>query len=145
MTAVDPTGLIVLLAVLAALSLTGLVMQRRAGRVRASGPPAPGEAPASGWELAGVAPDGRRALLLQLSSPVCTPCRQAAAVLAGLVADDPGLAHVEIDVAERVDVARALGVLRTPTTVVFDAGGAELLRVSGVPRTDELVAALPPP
>lgn len=112
-----------------------------------SGPPATtrgatdGAGP--GWDLAGTGPDGRRALLLQLSSPVCAPCRQTARVLGDLAAADPGLAHVEVDVAERVDVARALGVLRTPTTVVFDARGAEVLRVSGVPRVDELVAALP--
>lgn len=138
----DPTGLIVLLAVLASFSVAGLIMRRRAGRVRVS---APVGAAVPGWELAGVSPDGRRGLLLQLSSPICAPCRQTAAVLSTLTADDPGLAHVEIDVAERVDVARALGVLRTPTTVVFDAAGTELARVSGVPRTDELTAVLPPP
>jgi hypothetical protein len=50
--------------------------------------------------------------------------------------------HVEIDVAERPDVARALQVLRTPTTVAFDRVGAELLRVSGVPRATDLTSAL---
>lgn len=144
----DLGGLVVLLVVLVALSVTGMVMRRRAGRVRAT--PRSPEAPepdgtgGPGWELAGVPARDRRALLLQLSSPVCAPCRQTAAALSGLVADDPGLAHVEIDVAERVDVARALGVLRTPTTVVFDAAGTELARVSGVPRVDELAAVLPP-
>ena len=47
-----------------------------------------------------------------------------------------------MDVADRVDVARALGVLSTPTTVAFDRDGAEMLRVSGVPRADELRNAL---
>ncbi|MEJ8282014.1 thioredoxin family protein [Pseudonocardia spirodelae] len=134
------TGAVVLVVVLLGATAAGLLLRARSGRVRAATGPAPA---GPGWELAGVAPDGRRALLLQLSSPVCAPCRQTARVLGGLTAADPGLAHVEIDVSERVDVARALGVLRTPTTVVFDAAGAEVLRVSGVPRVAELTAALP--
>jgi thiol-disulfide isomerase/thioredoxin len=134
------TGLVVLVVVLVVTTAVGLVLRARSGAVRRSAPAGP---TGPGWELAGTGPAGRRALLLQLSSPVCTPCRQTAALLGRLADGDPGLAHVEIDVADRVDVARALGVMRTPTTVVFDAGGAELLRVSGVPRIDELVAALP--
>jgi thiol-disulfide isomerase/thioredoxin len=139
---VSGTGLVVLLVVVVVTTAAGLVLRARSGTVRRSAPAGPA---GPGWELAGVDPAGRRALLLQLSSPVCTPCRQTAVLLDGLATDDPGLAHVEIDVADRVDVARALGVMRTPTTVVFDARGAELLRVAGVPRTDELVAALPDP
>ncbi|MFP5020850.1 thioredoxin family protein [Pseudonocardia phyllosphaerae] len=137
----DVTGLVVLLVALAALSLYGLWLRRRDGRVRAA---EPGSGP-SGWDLADTEPQGRRALLLQLSSPACAPCRQTAEVLGSLVAADAGLAHVEVDVAEHQDVARTLGVLRTPTTVVFDAEGAEVLRVSGVPRVDELTPALPHP
>ena len=83
-------------------------------------------------------------LLLQLSSPVCAPCRQTAAVLDGLAARTAGVVHVEVDVAERPDVARALHVLRTPTTVAFDRAGGELLRVAGVPRVTDLASALAP-
>jgi thioredoxin-related protein len=63
-------------------------------------------------------------------------------VLHELAADTTGVVHVEVDVAERADVARALHVMRTPTTVAFDRRGAELLRVSGVPRATELTSAL---
>ena len=139
------TGLLVLVATLCAATAVGLVLRARAGRVRAASP-SPAGGP-TGWDLAGTAPHGaQRILLLQLSSPVCAPCRQTAAVLGALAPEHPALRHVEIDVAERTDVARALGVLRTPTTVAFDAGGTELARVSGVPRVDELRAAvgLPP-
>lgn len=134
-------GLVVLVVALTLATAAGLVLRARSGRVRTT--TSDREAVAGGWELAGVAPEGRRALLLQLSAPACTPCRRTAQLLGDLAAADPGLAHVEIDVAERIEVARALGVLRTPTTVVFDAAGDEILRVSGVPRADELAEALP--
>lgn len=135
------TGLLVLIATLCAATAAGLLLRTRSGRVRAASPvPAAGP---TGWELAGTTPAGSdRVLLLQLSSPVCAPCRQTAAVLGELAAQDPSLRHVELDVAQRTDVARALGVLRTPTTVAFDRDGAELARVSGVPRVDELLSTL---
>jgi thioredoxin-like negative regulator of GroEL len=118
----------------------GLLSRARAGRVR---PARAGGTARGGWALAGRTPSvDERVLLLQLSSPVCAPCRQTAAVLEGLTARTPGLVHAEIDVAEQPDTARELGVMRTPTVVAFDRSGAELLRVSGVPRAAELTSAL---
>jgi thiol-disulfide isomerase/thioredoxin len=132
-------GLVVLVAVLVVATVVGTVVRVRAGRVRR---PSADAAP-SGWALAGATPDeGDRVLLLQLSSPVCTPCRQTAAHLDALAGERPGLRHVEIDVADAPDTARALHVMRTPTTVAFDRDGRELLRVAGVPRRAELLDAL---
>lgn len=135
------TGLVVLIAALVVATALGLVLRARNGRVRTvSGAGSP-----DGWAFTGSAPEGgEQVLLLQLSSPVCTPCRQTAGVLGDLAAGEPGVRHVEIDVADRPDVARALSVMRTPTTVGFDRTGRELLRVSGVPRRAELEAALAP-
>jgi thiol-disulfide isomerase/thioredoxin len=136
------TGLVVLVAALGVATALGLVLRARTGRVRTTA--ASGPSP-DGWALTGSAPEGgEQVLLLQLSSPVCTPCRQAAGVLGELAAREPGVRHVEIDVADRPDVARALSVMRTPTTVGFDRTGRELLRVSGVPRRADLDAALAP-
>ena len=132
----DVTGAVVLVVVLLVATLVGLVLRSRSGRLRPSGDD--GGAPAvagPGWDLAGTEPDGRRALLLQLSSPVCAPCRQTARVLGDLAAADPGVAHVEVDVAERVDVARALGVRGT----VVDQFG---ILASGVMRLVLGLAAL---
>jgi thiol-disulfide isomerase/thioredoxin len=132
-------GLVTVAVVVLVVAVAGVALRRRSGRVRAPS----GHRSVHGWELAGVRPDeDERVLLLQLSSPVCAPCRTTAGVLDGLASDDPAVRHVEVDVAERVDVARALGVLSTPTTVAFDRDGAEMLRVSGVPRVDELRDAL---
>ena len=135
------TGLIVLVAALAVATAVGLLLRTRAGRVRVS--PTGGPTSPDGWALAGAAPSAaERVLLLQLSSPVCAPCRQTAGVLDALAEGEPGVRHVEIDIAERPEVARALSVMRTPTTVGFDRTGRELLRISGVPRTGELTDAL---
>lgn len=136
----DLLGVTVLVGVLVVATVLGLVLRGRDGRIRTA---APAAEPAGGWALAGTSPaDDERVLLLQLSSPVCSPCRRTAEVLGDWTADRPDIAHRELDVAERPDVARALGVLRTPTVVAFDRAGAELLRVSGVPRVADLEAAL---
>lgn len=138
-------GAVVVLAVLAVATVIGLVMRARSGRVR---PTEALESPrssaaASGWDLADLVPDpDDRVLLLQLSSPVCAPCRQTAAALSALAEEETGLRHVEIDVADDPDAARALRVMRTPTTIAFAHDDRELLRVSGVPRRQELLDAL---
>jgi thiol-disulfide isomerase/thioredoxin len=135
---VDVVGVLVVVGVLAVASVVGLVLRARSGQVRVG-------SATDGWALAGRTPGtDERVLLLQLSSPVCAPCRQAAGVLGGLAATTAGVVHVEIDVAEHPDIARSLHVLRTPTTVAFDRTGGELLRISGVPRVTELASALAP-
>jgi thiol-disulfide isomerase/thioredoxin len=142
---VSVVGAVVVLAVLVVATVIGLVMRARAGRVRATEPveSAPRTAGSSGWELADLVPDpDDRVLLLQLSSPVCAPCRQTAAALSELAERETGLRHVEIDVADDPDAARTLHVMRTPTTIAFARDGRELLRVSGVPRRQELLDAL---
>jgi hypothetical protein len=52
------------------------------------------------------------------------------------------VAHVEVDAEAHLDLVRALGVVRTPTTLLLDAAGRELTRATGTPRTDQVLAAL---
>ncbi len=126
-----------LVVALALATAIGFVLRARNGKLRTGG------AATGGWALTGAAPaPDQRVLLLQLSSPVCTPCRQTAALLTELAGREPRIVHREVDVADRPDVARELDVMRTPTVVAFDRAGVELLRVSGVPRTSELETAL---
>jgi thiol-disulfide isomerase/thioredoxin len=136
---VNGIGVAVLIATLALATAVGLVLRARSGRLRSGG------TATEGWRLAGAEPrDGDRVLLLQLSSAVCGPCRQTAALLTELTKRRPGVVHRDIDVAEQPDVARELGVMRTPTVVVFDRHGGELLRVTGVPRGAELEERIAP-
>jgi thiol-disulfide isomerase/thioredoxin len=85
---------------------------------------------------------GERATLLQFSSAFCAPCRATRRVLADVAGTVPGVAHVEVDAEEHLELVRRLGVLRTPTTLVLDAAGREIARASGPPRPAQVLAAL---
>jgi thiol-disulfide isomerase/thioredoxin len=128
-----------LLAVLALAGALGLLRRSRDGRTRS--------VDASG-AVTGLRPEqfgaelGARATLLQFSSPYCSPCRTARRLLAGLAADLEGVAHVELDATEHLDLVRDLDVRRTPTVLVLDARGRVRSRAVGVPTRHDLVAAL---
>jgi thiol-disulfide isomerase/thioredoxin len=85
---------------------------------------------------------GERATLLQFSSAFCAPCRATRRVLGDVADLVPGVAHVEIDAEQHLDLVRRVGVLRTPTTLVLDSDGHEVTRASGAPRTEQVLAAL---
>jgi len=85
---------------------------------------------------------GERATLVHFSTAFCQPCRATRRVLADVAAMVPGVRHVEVDAESRLDLVRALGVVRTPTVLVLDADGRVVKRASGVPRKPDVVAAL---
>ncbi|TQK69447.1 MULTISPECIES: thioredoxin family protein [unclassified Nocardioides] len=86
---------------------------------------------------------GERATLLQFSSAFCAPCRTTRVVLSDVAGKLDGVAHVEIDAEEHLDLVRALDVRRTPTTLVLDRFGHEITRAAGAPRREQVLAALP--
>jgi len=88
-----------------------------------------------------VAP-GDRATLVQFSSAFCAPCRATRRTLHDVAALVPGVVHVEIDAEHHLDVVRALGILRTPTTIVVGADGHEVTRATGAPTKQQVLAAL---
>jgi thiol-disulfide isomerase/thioredoxin len=87
-------------------------------------------------------PLGARATLLQFSSAFCAPCRATRQMLADVAGRSDGVAHVEVDVATRMDLARQLDIRRTPTVLVLGPQGQVTRRASGLPRRAEVVAAL---
>jgi len=87
-------------------------------------------------------PLGDRATLLQFSSSFCAPCRATRQVLADGARSTEGIAHVEIDVADRADLVRVLDVRRTPTTFLLGPDGRIASRASGPPRKADVLAAL---
>ena len=91
----------------------------------------------------GVAvPLGERATLLQFSSAFCAPCRATRRVLGEVTELVPGVTHVELDAEQHLEAVRALRVLRTPTTLVLDPHGQEVSRAAGLPKRDQVLAAL---
>ena len=87
-------------------------------------------------------PLGERATLLQFSSAFCAPCRATRGVLADVAGLVDGVTHVEVDAEHHLEATRALGILRTPTTVVLDASGTEVTRATGAPTRDQVLSAL---
>ncbi|MFC8536119.1 TlpA family protein disulfide reductase [Streptomyces sp. NPDC057249] len=85
---------------------------------------------------------GERATLVQFSTAFCQPCRATRRTLAEVAGMVQGVAHVEIDAEARLALVRALGINRTPTVLVLDAGGRIVRRAEGQPRTVDVVAAL---
>jgi thiol-disulfide isomerase/thioredoxin len=131
-------GLVVCVAVLAAASVYGVLHRWRSGRVRVSG--------RDGGKRLGAAELGQalgeRATLVQFSSAFCAPCRATRRVLGEVAGMVPGVSHVEIDAEDHLDLVRDLGILKTPTVLVLDAGGRIVRRATGQPRKADVIAAL---
>jgi hypothetical protein len=163
-------GVIVLVVVLAAASAAGFVLRSRQGRFRAARPqgaPSPGDLPAvagaqstpipatdaadtgrptaAGDALTAAdlgAPLGAQATLVQFSTGVCAYCGPTRQLLAEVARERDGVAFIEIDAAQRMDLTRRLHVLSTPTVLVLDPSGGIASRASGPPRRADLVTAM---
>jgi thiol-disulfide isomerase/thioredoxin len=121
----------------------GRWLSRRASAV--SRPPGGQSQDVTPSVLAGTSFDaerGERATLLQFSSAFCAPCRATRRILEDVARSVPGVAHVEVDAEHHLELVRALGVLRTPTTLVLDQSGREVTRATGAPRSAQVLAAL---
>jgi thiol-disulfide isomerase/thioredoxin len=94
------------------------------------------------------APRGQYATFVQFSTPMCAKCPGTRALLLEVAAERPHVAHVDIDAAERLDLARELGIMRTPTTLVLDSDGVIVARMDGAmtpAQAREALDAVPPP
>ncbi len=153
------TGAVVLVVVLVGATAVGLWLRRTSGRISdrdapsAVTPARPGDPPASidvteprPEETALLAAlDGRsgdRVTIVQFSSAFCQPCRATRRILEEVAVLVPGVAHVEIDAEDNLDLVRALDVRRTPTVLFVDAAGSVRKRASGQPRKADVIAAL---
>ena len=127
-------------AVLVLATAGGLTLRHRDGRLALSPRPPARPRLLTGAELGQQL--GSRATLLQFSSSFCAPCRAARQLLADVAARDTGVTHVEIDVADRLDLVRLLDVRRTPTVFVLGPQGQVTRRASGLPRREDVMAAV---
>lgn len=149
-----PGQLILLVAVAAALAFGGyraLTDGRFRGthRVRDAEPTPPSEGLAEEAVAPSVLADtewsgrlGETATLLQFSSAFCAPCRATRRILTEVAEVVPGVTHLEVDAEQHLALVRRVGVLRTPTTLILDAHGAEVTRAAGAPRKEQVLNAL---
>lgn len=133
--------LALVLAVLAAATAFGAWWRRREGHLRPAAPAAPRVEP---WELAelGFELDARGTVALLLSSPTCSSCVSVRRLLDELAVTRRDLRWTDVDVTTRPDLAERFGVLRLPTTLLFEPDGHLVARASGVPPRHELCAHL---
>ncbi len=126
-------ALVILLATLA-----GRVWQRRDGRV-AVPTSRSGRDHRAGLGLA-TDHDGPQAVLF--GSATCAPCDTVKGLLREVEEDHGRFRWEYVDAADRLDLADEHGVRRVPTLLVLDETGEIVARSSGVPRRDELAAAV---
>ena len=116
----------------------GFLLRFQQGRVRHTD----GHTVISAKELPGVDRLGSGATLLQFSTEVCAPCAATRRVLGG-VADDRGdVAHVDLDLTHRPDLASKFHILQTPTTFILDNRGVVRARIGGAPKPADVRAEL---
>ena len=124
-------------------------MRRRQGRFSATPVPT-AVATRSGGPVADSAlsaddlgsPLGAQATLVQFSTEVCAYCGPARKLLSEVAAERHGVAFVEIDAAQRMDLSRRLRVLSTPTVLVLGPDGTITKLASGQPRRPDVLVAL---
>jgi thiol-disulfide isomerase/thioredoxin len=132
-------GLVALLIALGLGAVIGLVYRQRSGRLRD-----PGTDDAPGLTAADLGADtlGERATLVHFSSAFCRPCVAVRHVLHDVAERLPGVEAVEVDAESHLELVRRLGVASTPTTLLLDRDGVERKRATGVPKRQEVLAAL---
>jgi thiol-disulfide isomerase/thioredoxin len=133
-------AIVATLATLTLAGLTGWLLTRRAGDVRATDPGSVGDLDTSDLGLSRTGPT-----IVHFSAPWCSPCTQVRRVVTDVCDDLDDVAHVEIDMDANPRAARRLSVLSLPTTFIFDAEGRQRYRATGVPKADDLRSALTPP
>ena len=136
--------LLVLLAILAVATLVGLLWKATTGKAKhikdgQTVDLAQLQAVKNGTPVKSF---GSRVTFLQFSGEFCSQCPPAARVLAELEAKTPGALHIEVDITNRLDLARKFNILQTPTTLVLDKRGVILSRIAGSPKTTTLESEL---
>lgn len=128
-------SVLVVLGAVAAVTVTlGLLHRWYDGRLRTR---------TGAEDLRPLMPDsGERATLVQFSSAFCAPCRATRRVLASAAEQVPGVLHLEIDAESNLELVRRLGIVKTPTTLVLDDRGHEVVRATGQPRMADVLAAI---
>ena len=134
------SGAAILLASVAAATAIGAAYRLRAGTARRATTVDDSERAA--LLAAGVSATGPT--VLHFSADWCGPCAAVRRVVANTLRDFPDTLDLELDIDANPQLSKLLGVLSLPTTFVYDAQLNQSRRIPGVPKADELRAALIP-
>lgn len=141
-------SLAIVAGILAVATALGLLLRSRTGRARVVTSKVRDATTVA--DLADREAFGTAATLLQFSTPTCARCPATARQLDAVAASKStttthGPARVrrlEIDLAERPELARRFDVMQTPTVLLVDGDQTVRARFGGPPRQPELIAAL---
>ena len=134
----NPLTIIVIAGLVAFATILGLLWKAQDGRVRVTG----SGRVISRRELPKFTEFGTGATLLQFSTEVCAPCRTTHRVLERVADERPEVAHVDLNLTKRPDLARHFNIMQTPTTFILDAQGVVRARIGGAARRDAVHAEL---
>jgi thiol-disulfide isomerase/thioredoxin len=81
---------------------------------------------------------GERMTFLQFSTEFCSQCVQTARVYKDLEQHSDGILHIEVDITNRLDLAKEFNILQTPTTLVLDAAGRVTSRIGGATKAQTI-------
>lgn len=124
-----------LVVVLAAASAAGWGIRLRNGRFQA-----PRSTALTRDDLGSAL--GERATLVQFSTAFCAQCGPTRELLTEVARSREGVTLIEIDAARRLDLAKRLNVLSTPTIFVLGPDGSVARRASGRPDESDVLAAV---
>jgi thiol-disulfide isomerase/thioredoxin len=85
---------------------------------------------------------GEKVTLLQFSSDFCSSCKQTSVLLANIEKANEGLLHIDLDIAERLDLAKTFNILTTPTTLILNSKGSVVSRIVGAPKLATIEAEI---
>lgn len=128
-------GLFALVLVLAAASVAGWAIRLRNGRFQA-----PRSTSLTEGDLGAAL--GERVTLVQFSTEYCAYCGPTRELLSEVARSRDGVTLIEIDAAHRLDLAKRLNVLSTPTIFVLGPDGSIAQRASGRPRKSDVLTAV---
>ena len=77
---------------------------------------------------------GEKLTLLQFSSDFCSSCKQTSVLLGTIEKVQKGLLHIDLDIGERLDLAKTFNILTTPTTLILNSKGSVVSRIVGAPK-----------
>lgn len=133
----------IVLAVFVVVGVFGFWWQRNNGKFKASR--AVGTDEALTFTAADLGSQlGAAVTVVQFSSTFCQPCVATKRVIARSLSlvNVEGIASVEVNAEENLELARKASIMRTPTVVLLDPAGRELSRASGELRPQQFLAAL---